>query len=173
MFILSNLVTLDSLLIIIQLTEILLPLDRTTLFFIYLHIIILFICLLTNTGSCDKYTFIPVLYIPNFNECVTIILSLVTFHYFISDFNILDTPPSSFHDLLELSLLDPIHVFNEICFRKILRHNIRRVFFTLNILNLMSLSCTIFNVFIFYHAPQKMVTNFNELGMHSNSPIIC
>ena len=76
--------------IIIHISSVILPLGRTTLFFIRIQIIILFIFLLTNSGSCDKDPICPVLSIHDFSDCVTGIFSIVTLHDFIRHFDIFD-----------------------------------------------------------------------------------
>ena len=77
--------------ILIHIKSIFLPLGRTTSFIICIHIIIVFICSLTNPGSCHQDLCVPVLSIQGISECVAGISSLVTFHDFICDSKILDT----------------------------------------------------------------------------------
>ena len=108
--------------------------------------IILFIHLFTKTGSCDQDPVIPGFPIHDFSECVNGILILVMIHESNHDSTNFNVIPSGFHELPEFSLRDPLYVFNLFVFRIILCHNIRRVFFAPNILNL--------NVFIIYHVPQ-------------------
>ena len=159
------LVVLDSLLVLINLTEITLPLGRTKLSIIHIHIIILFICLLTNPGYCDQDPFIPVFSIHEFSKCVTGIFSLVIFHDFICDSDIIDILPSSFQGFPQFSLRGPLRMINLYGFRTILCRRIRRVFFNPDIL--------IGNFFIFYHVSQKTMTNINVLVTHTNLPILC
>ena len=62
--------TLDSILILAQLKAILVPIFRTTLFIIRLHIFVLLICLLTNNEPCDQDPFIPTFSIHDFSKCM-------------------------------------------------------------------------------------------------------
>ena len=156
-------VTLGSLLTLVHIIETPLPIYRNTLFIILLQIIILSILvigLITNTVSCDQDPIITILSIHDLRECVTGIFRIFTFHDFIHDSGNLGITPYSFHKIPEFSLCYPSHAFHKICFRTILRHNIRRFLFTMNILN--------YNIFIFCNVPQKMVTNVSMLGMHTN-----
>ena len=155
------------LLTLVQLTATPIQLGRTKLFIILLKFIILstlVICLLINPVLCEQYLIIPVFSIHDLSHCVNGIFSLVTFNYFIHDSGNIDILRFSFHDIPEFSLCDPLHLFLEIYSKNILSHNICRVSFNPNTLNI--------NVFILYHVHHKIVTNINVLGMYNNLPIL-
>ena len=131
-----------------------------------LHYIVNFGNMITHQSwiSC-KNPIVPVFSLHILSVCVTGILSLVTFDDIICDYGILDIISSSLHDLPDFFLCDPLHVFHEFCFRSIPHNNIRRYFFTPNILNI--------NILIWHHVPQEMLTNNNLLGMHTNFRFLC
>ena len=115
-------------------------------------------------GSCEQYIVITVFIIHGICECLDEIFSQVTIHDSTQDSVIIDIIPSIFHELLEFYFCDTLCVFFIIILGKILRHNIRRVLFAPNILNV--------HVFVFHHVSQKMVTYIVIFGTHTNLPIL-
>ena len=100
--------------------------------------------LLTNPGSCNQYPVITAFLIHDFSKWVTGISSWVTINDYIHDPNIIVIIPSSFRELPEFSLRDPLHMFNVFGFRTIICHNICRFSSILMYLMSMYLSSTMY-----------------------------
>ena len=120
--------------------------------------------LLTSPGSFAQDLLILVFPIHDFSECVTGIFSLVTGDDIMRDSCILDILLSSIHNIPKFSLCDPFHMPREILFWGVLSHDLSRVIFTINILDI--------NIIFFHHVSQKMVINIKVFCTNTYLPVL-
>ena len=158
---------LETLLDLVEYKSISHPPGRTILvitFILFFPLSILVNSSFTSPCYCDQDTLIPIFNIHDFSVCVTGIFSLVTGDDVICDPCILGILTSNIHNLPEFSLCDYFHVPSKICFRGFSFHDVHRVIFTQNMLDI--------NILVFQHVLQKIMVNINMFCTNTYLPVI-